>query len=192
MPTTTYEQICGAVLGGAQSPADLTEQLASLTPAERTSLVNLLSAVENKPGQGSLKDEVLQSLSALQSPTQRTGSGPATLRSISLALGDVVRSNDQHWLKTGQHLTGSIVGIEQVPESQIPVVGSRHWVYLSSGEGPISTAVLEKVPSEHDSLENLRGALGTSRKPEPALSQESVESLVEVRSHSDVSETIKA
>jgi hypothetical protein len=197
MPTKAYEQIRGAVLDGAEPPANLTEQLISLTPNERSSLAKLLSAVTNKGQQGSLKKEVLESLSALQSSSaQRTASGPEMLRSIGLALGDVVRSNDQHWLKTGEHLTGKIVGIEQVPESQVPVVGSRHWVYLSSGEGPISTAILEKVvldkgASEDRSLENLREILGTSRKVQPVAIEEPAESLVEVRSESTVSETVK-
>jgi len=73
-----------------------------------------------------------------------------------LRVGDVVRSKETYWLKTGQHLTGAIVSLEKVPKSQIQAVGCDCWAYLNSGEGPISLAALEKVPSQ---LESLNAAL---------------------------------
>ncbi len=76
-----------------------------------------------------------------------------------LRVGDVVRSKEKYWLKTGQHLSGAIVKLEKVPESQIQAVGSGYWAYLNSGEGPISLDLLEQAPSVHSQLESLNAAL---------------------------------
>ena len=115
MPTT-YEQIRCAVLNGSLHPTDLAKQVVLLTPTERTGLENLLLV------QARLIQEVLQlfSVPPSSSQAQPIESGVLPNEVGELRLGDVVRSNDENWLNTGQHLTGSIVRFEPVPESQVP------------------------------------------------------------------------
>jgi hypothetical protein len=91
-----------------------------------------------------------------------------------LSVGDVVRSKEKYWLKTGQHLSGAIVRLERVPKSQIQAVGSDCWAYLNSGEGPISTDLLEMAPSVHSQLESLNAALENFQqkvKPEEPVTE---------------------
>jgi len=159
---TTYQQIRDALTCNVR-PAFLAKQISLLTPAEQASLENLLSV------QAGLISEVLKLLSTLPSPSP-SSTDPVADGSIhemgGFSLGDVVRSNDQHWLTAQEHLTGAIVRFEPVPVSQIPVVGSRYWAYLNSGAGPIGIGLLEKLCTDGQSLENLRSALGTSQKVE--------------------------
>jgi hypothetical protein len=137
---TTYEQLRRAFLARNLQSADLAKQMIGLTPAERT---------------------LLEKLIATHATEQ------AVINEIpEFCVGDLVRSNDQHWQRTGDHLTGSIIRFEKVPDSQIDVVGSRHWAYLNSGTGPVAISVLEKVRTEEQSLENLRTALEPSQKVE--------------------------
>jgi len=80
---------------------------------------------------------------------------PANLVRLSdcgLSVGDVVRSQTHHWMRTGQAVTGAIVRFERVPDDQIDVVGSDYWAYLNSGEGPLSLAVVEKVIMSPDNV----------------------------------------
>lgn len=108
-----------------------------------------------------MAEAVLQmpSARAEASSTESTASTKPACEYRGLRVGDLVRSNEFHWLKTGQHLSGSIVRFETVPESQMQAAGGDQWAYLNSGEGPISTNVLEKVPAFYSQLENLHGAL---------------------------------
>ncbi len=135
------------------------------TPSDRISVESGLRLTDRNPGsrnhdgqtappQQKPFDQVPELLSALSLAfAAREASArvvyPAVVyrEATGLCLGDVVRSTDDHWRKTHQHLTGSIVRFERVPERAISYVRSDHWAYLNSGGGPVSLAIIEKVPS---------------------------------------------
>lgn len=107
-----------------------------------------------------MTEAVLQLLSAQAVSTPEVSAGPELdFRTPDLMVGDIVQSKEQHWLKTGQRLSGAIVRLEKVPEAQIQAAGCSYWAYLNSGEGPVSTELLEKVPSVHAQLSSLHAAL---------------------------------
>ena len=82
----------------------------------------------------------------------------AYLGASGLRLGDVVRSTEQHWLKTRQNFAGAIVRFERVPARAIASVRSDYWVYLNSGQGPISLAIIEKVRAADHSQRGRKAA----------------------------------
>jgi hypothetical protein len=133
------------------------------TPSDST-LVGPAPGSRNRDGQISPPqqkpiDEVPELLSAL---SRASAASEASARVVypevvcretsGLRLGDVVRSTNEHWRKTRQHLTGSIVRFEPVPERAISYVRSDHWAYLNSGDGPLSLAIIEKVPEHGEDL----------------------------------------
>ena len=83
---------------------------------------------------------------------QHSALDPVRLSDSGLRLGDVVRSQEHHWKRTQRNIAGAIVRFEPVPPAQISIVGSDHWAYLNSGEGPVSLAIIEKVPAVSDDL----------------------------------------
>jgi hypothetical protein len=98
-------------------------------------------------------DQVPELLSALSQASAMSGasakvSHPQVVyrEASGLCLGDVVRSTNDHWRKTHEHLTGSIIRFDPVPERAISYVRSDHWAYLNSGGGPVSLAIIEKAP----------------------------------------------
>ncbi len=108
-------------------------------------------------------DQVPELLSALSQATaiseasEQVGHPQVVYREASgLCLGDVVRSTDDHWRKTHEHLTGSIIRFDPVPEGAISSVRSDHWAYLNSGGGPVSLAIIEKVPALNPIVEKQR------------------------------------
>ena len=94
------------------------------------------------------------------STTEHPSNGVLRHEMTDLRVGDVVRSKEKYWLKTGQHFSGAIVRFEKVPKSQSEAVGSDFWAYLNTGEGPISLDLLEQAPTMHSQLESLNAALG--------------------------------
>ena len=108
-----------------------------------------------------MPETVLQllSLQLEKSPTEPRESDGLRKGVSDLKVGDVVRSKERYWLKTGQYLCGAIVRFENVPESQVQAAGCNCWAYLNSGEGPISVEILEKAPSDYSQLKSLHTAL---------------------------------
>lgn len=113
-----------------------------------------------------MTEAVLQLLSAQAgiSPFEVNAGDILDFQTQDLMVGDIVQSKEQHWLKTGQRLSGAILRLEKVPESQIQAAGCSYWAYLNSGEGPVSTELLEKVPSVHSQLASLHAALENFRE----------------------------
>lgn len=113
-----------------------------------------------------MTEAVLQLLSSQAglSPIETSAGGEADWQTQDFMVGDIVQSKEQHWLRTGQRLSGSILRLERVPESQVQAAGCTYWAYLNSGEGPISTELLEKAPSVHSQLASLHAALENFRE----------------------------
>ena len=158
--TAFYQQIYKMVVSGTASSAVFTD-LQSLNAKNGEILRGLSqfyrqSAKPLKPRQNSADKKVMQLESSrpISAPVQVAVAGTIRLIDAGLRLGDVVRSQDHYWKRTRRQMTGAIVRFEPVPEEQIAFVGSDHWAYLNSGEGPVSLAILAKVPECCDEPES--------------------------------------
>ncbi len=150
--TAFYQQIYKMVVSRTAPSAVFTD-FQSLNAAKGTVAGDLLSLYREtvktrEPKQEPAGETVTKTVSnkTVAAPVQ--GPAPATIRlaDSNLRLGDVVRSQEHYWKRTHRDVTGAIVRFEPVPDEQISFVGSDHWAYLNSGDGPVSLAVIEKVP----------------------------------------------
>ena len=103
--------------------------------------------LEPKPNRAHEDAVQVESSRPILAPVQDSAPGHVRLINSGLRLGDVVRTQEHYWKRTGREITGAIIRFEPIPGEQIAVAGSDHWAYLNSGEGPISLAILEKVPN---------------------------------------------
>ena len=173
--TAFYQQIYRMVVSGTAPSAVFTD-LQSLKAANGAFLGDLLSLYREtvklrdpKPDGAVQKMAKIVVAKRVAPRVQDPAPVPVRLAGAGLRIGDVVRSQEHYWKRTQRDVTGAIVRFERVPDEQIHFVGSDHWVYLNSGEGPVSLAVVEKVPETSlescDEPDSIANAMSVSLKP---------------------------
>lgn len=150
--TAFYQQVYRMVVSGTASSAVFAD-LQSLNAGKGEVQGGLLSlyrhivkSAEPKADRAVEKVVSAQTSRPISAPARDAVPGPVRLLDSGFRLGDVVRSHQNYWKRTRREISGAILRFEPVPAGQIAFVGSDHWAYLNSGEGPVSLAIIEQVP----------------------------------------------